>query len=298
MTPMHLTPDHTERDFRAMVDALRRGERDVMEITTTLRRRDGGELPVEILLQYAPALGDDAEVCTAVMRDVTERVRAQEQLLDAERQLALLDDRERIGRDLHDRVIQRLFSAGLGLQATAAAVPDERVRGRIERAIDEVDESIRDLRTVIFGLAQRRGGPSLKDSVLGLAVESTRALSFEPRVHFSGPIDSTVPPALAEHVISALREILANVAKHANASAVEVHLTVTDSVLLRVEDDGRGIPDQLPQQGEGLRNLAARAGSLDGRFQARRGGAGGTTIEWEVPLPSSVPGPDAPVASQ
>jgi PAS domain S-box-containing protein len=286
MTPMHLLPDYDDRSTRGIVRSLREGAERAVEITTWLRRADGDDVPIEMLLQFTPATRDDPAVCTAVVRDVTERVRAQQQLLEAERQLALLDDRERIGRDLHDRVIQRLFSAGLGLQSIAAAVDDEAIATRLERAIDEVDNSIRDLRTVIFGLSRRSrgGGASLKQAVLELATESARALSFEPRVRFDGPVDTMVPAAMSEHVMAALREILANVAKHAGATHVDVELAVGDMFVLRVRDDGIGLPDPLPRHGDGLRNLQQRAASLGGTFHAVPAEPTGTIVEWEVPL--------------
>jgi two-component system sensor histidine kinase DevS len=284
MSPTHLTPELDEQALRALLEPLRNGAKEAVEVTAAVRRRDGVELPVEMVVQYTPSMGDDPAVFVAVVRDVTEREHAQQQLLDTGRQLALLEDRERIGRDLHDRVIQRLFAAGLAMQAIATTTDDERLVERLERAVDDVDESIRDLRTVIFGLARRTARKSLRDEILGVVTESARTLSFEPNVRFSGAVDSTVPNSLWEHVLAALREILSNIAKHADATAVEVDVNVDESLLLRVRDNGVGLPAVQPAEGQGLRNLASRAASLGGTFQASRNEPSGTAVEWAVPL--------------
>jgi signal transduction histidine kinase len=284
MTPMHLMPELPERALRDLLAPLQHGETGAVDVTTVLRRRDGEELPVEILVQYAKPAHDDPAVFVAVVRDVTERVQAQQQLLDTGRQLALLEDRERIARDLHDRVIQRLFAAGLGLQAMTAATDDTALVARIEQAVDDVDESIHDLRTVIFGLARRATRKGLRDDILALAVESSRALSFEPRVRFAGAVDASVSPSLAEHVVTALREILANVAKHAHAQHVEVDVQVDQTLQILVRDDGVGLPGTPAAEGQGLRNLASRAASLGGTFEATRAEPNGTIVRWEVPL--------------
>jgi signal transduction histidine kinase len=279
-----LTPELEEPALRGLLEPLRNGAKDAVEVTAVVRRRDGLDVPVEMLVQFTPSLGDDPAVYVAVVRDVTEREHAQQQLLDTGRQLALLEDRERIGRDLHDRVIQRLFAAGLAMQAIATTTDDQQLVARLERAVYDVDESIRDLRTVIFGLARRTDRKGLRDEILTLVTESTRTLSFEPKVRFSGPVDSTVPKPLWEHVLAALREILSNVAKHAHATDVEIDVNVDDTLLLRVRDNGVGLPEVQSSEGQGLRNLASRAASLGGTFQASRNDPSGTTIEWAVPL--------------
>jgi PAS domain S-box-containing protein len=255
------------------------------------RRRDGSLVPVDIALSPVQAHGERFTI--AIIRDITERVQAQERLLDAGRQVALLEDRERIARDLHDRVIQRLFAAGLALQALATTTDDRELVARLERSVDDIDASIRDLRTVIFGLARRPSRQSLRDAIRALVVESSRALSFEPRVRFSGPVDSIVPQVLWEHVVTALREMLTNVAKHAHATEVDIDVDADsgiDGVLrVRVVDNGVGLPDEPPRSGEGLRNLEARARRFGGTFRAERGAAGGTVVEWTVPLAIAPP---------
>jgi PAS domain S-box-containing protein len=285
MTPLHLTPELDEQQLRDLLAPLVARDERAVEVTTVLRRRDGEDVPIEMVVQYDTSSGDDAALFVAVVRDVTERVHAQQQLVASGRQLALFEDRERIARDLHDRVIQRLFACGLSLQGIASALDDHAAVPRIEQTVDDIDESIRDLRTVIFGLTRRKSRSSVRDEVLGLAADAVRSLSFEPRVRFDGPIDATLSPVLGEHLLAVLREALANVAKHAKASHVDVDVIVGSAVLLlRVSDDGVGLPDTPTRQGEGLRNLASRAGTLGGAFRAARGAQGGTVVEWEVPL--------------
>jgi PAS domain S-box-containing protein len=289
MTPLHLTPELNEDRLRRALVPLTEGENRATELTTVLRRRDGADVPVEMVLQYIPATATDGAAFVAVVRDISERVHAQQQLLDSGRQLALFEDRERIARDLHDRVIQRLFACGLSLQGIASALDDERAVARLEQNVDDIDESIRDLRTVIFGLTRRKARSSLRDDVLTLTKESARALSFEPRVRFDGPIDTMVPSTVNDHLLAALRELLTNVAKHANASNVEVDLIVGPDLLLRVRDDGVGITG-TPGAGDGLRNLASRAELLGGAFHAgRRDDREGTIVEWRVPLEPPAP---------
>jgi PAS domain S-box-containing protein len=291
MTPLHLTPELDEQQLRDLLAPLVARDEGSVEVTTVLRRRDGDDVPIEVVVHYDTSSGDDAALFVAVVRDVTERVQAQQQLVDSGRQLALFEDRERIARDLHDRVIQRLFACGLSMQGIASALDDERVVARLEQTVDDIDESIRDLRTVIFGLTRRTSRAGFRDEVLALAADVARSLSFEPRVRFEGPIDAMMPSGLGEHVLAALREALTNVAKHARATHVDVDLIVGDAFLLRVTDDGVGIPEAPTSQGRGLRNLASRAESLGGAFRAQHRPHGGTVLEWEVPL-------DAPVLAR
>jgi signal transduction histidine kinase len=215
---------------------------------------------------------------------VTERAQSQELLFEHGRQIALLEDRERIARDLHDRVIQRLFASGLALQGIASSVADRQVVSRLERTVDEIDESIRDLRTVIFGLTRRTNRAGLRDAIVALVKEAGRALGFEPRARFHGPVDALVPEPVGEQLLAALREMLANVAKHAHASAVNIDVEAGDDLVLRVSDNGIGMPATPRHHGEGLPNLASRARALGGSFSIVADDGGGTTAEWRVPL--------------
>ena len=192
-------------------------------------------------------------------------------------ELALLHDRERIARDLHDTVIQRLFATGLGLQGLSRVVRDVTVADRIQAAVDDLDATIREIRSVIFELqADERGPSGCRIRVLALAAEMTPALGFEPRVRFDGPVDSIVGSDLAEHLLAALRELLSNVIRHARATAVEVRIRAGVEVILTVEDDGLGL-DNERRAGLGLANLTERARALGGSFSLEAGQGRGVT---------------------
>jgi signal transduction histidine kinase len=198
-------------------------------------------------------------------------------------ELALLHDRERIARDLHDTVIQRLFATGLGLQGLSRVVRDVTVADRIQAAVDDLDATIREIRSVIFELqADERGTSGCRVRVLALAAEMTPALGFEPRVRFDGPVDSIVGTDLAEHLLAALRELLSNVIRHARATAVEIRVRAGIEVILTVEDDGVGIGDERGT-GLGLANLTERARALGGSFTLDAGQARGVRAVWSVP---------------
>ncbi len=207
-----------------------------------------------------------------------ENTRLQEQVSA----LAVLEDRERIARDLHDTVIQRLFATGLGLQAVTHLTTMPEVGDRIQQAVDDLDTTIREIRGVIFALqAHERGQDSLRVLVLGLAAGMTTALGFEPRVHLDGPIDAAIDDALGADVLAVLRELLSNVAHHAGAGAVDIYLLVGSDVILRVEDDGSG-PGTVRAAGHGIDNLRVRAAAYGGTFALVRT-ARGSLAEWRVP---------------
>jgi signal transduction histidine kinase len=210
-----------------------------------------------------------------------ENARLQERV----RQLAVLEDRERIARDLHDTVVQRLFATGLGLQAVTYITADPEVAARIQQAVDELDSTIRDIRGVIFALhAHESGEQSLRVQVLSLATEMKAALGFEPRVHFDGPVDAAADVGLADDLLAVLRELLSNVAHHARATSADVHLLAGSEIILRVEDDGRG-PGPTRDGGDGLRNLEARARARGGTFALVAKKVSGSLAEWRVPRP-------------
>jgi signal transduction histidine kinase len=207
------------------------------------------------------------------------------------RELGLAADRERIARDLHDTVIQRLFATGLSLQAAIPLARDDRLRERVEQAIEDLDDIISQVRTTIFALEPPPGSEKgTRARVLEICADARRSLGFDPEVRFVGPIDGHVFGYVATELLSTLREALSNVARHARAGRVEVELTVTDAVTLSVTDDGVGVDihhdDPVRASGgHGLPNMAARAEALGGEFVASRRPGGGTYISWRVPLP-------------
>jgi signal transduction histidine kinase len=202
------------------------------------------------------------------------------------RMLSLLDDRERIGRDLHDRVVQRLFALGLGLQATKRLRDLELMREQVDRAIDDIDSTILEIRTTIFELGDNSIGGGLRRSVLALASELTPSLGCRPEVSFAGAVDNTVPLKVADHLLAVMRESLTNAAKHANPTRVIVTLSVGEDLVLEVIDDGVGMDFSAIQGIErlGLANLRTRAEKLHGTLTIQAADGGGTKVTWHVPL--------------
>ena len=202
--------------------------------------------------------------------------------------LALVEDRDRIARDLHDTVIQRLFATGLSLHGGAQLVrtDPQAAIDRIEAAVTELDLTVKHIRTAIFGLEQHRAGSEgLRDRILSLALESTGPLGFAPRVLLDGPLDSGLDEQIGAELLATLREALSNVARHAKATRVDVEVIVEGDVCLRVIDDGVGPPADGAQMGHGLRNMAARADKLGGQMHLVPGESSGTVLEWRAPKP-------------
>ncbi|WP_407698308.1 sensor histidine kinase [Streptomyces marianii] len=203
---------------------------------------------------------------------------------DAEH-LALLEDRDRIARDLHDLAIQRLFATGMTLQSAARLVEHAGAAERVQRAVGDLDETIKIIRSTIFGLRAREDEtePSLRARVARAVGEAGAALGFPPRLSMEGLLDTDVPPAVADHVMAALGEALSNAARHAQAARVEVSLQATaDEVVLTVTDDGKGIP--ADGRRSGLRNLAERASSMGGTLDIRTPAEGGSRLVWRAPF--------------
>ena len=203
-------------------------------------------------------------------------------------ELVLVDDRERIARDLHDTVIQRLFATGLSLQATSRLVDAdaESAKARINSAVDDLDLTVKHIRSAIFGLeASRATDDGLRYRVLSLTRDAASAIGFEPTVLFDGPVDTAVSDAIGNELVATLREALSNVARHARATTVEVALIVKDDVTLRVTDNGIGPPAPGAPVGNGLRNMATRAEQLGGRCALTPGQTVGSVLEWSVPRP-------------
>lgn len=203
---------------------------------------------------------------------------------DAE-QVAVLKDRDRIARDLHDLAIQRLFATGMTLQSAGRFIEHEEAAERVVRAVDDLDETIKIIRSTIFGLRAREGGAGtgLRARVVRVAGETAQALGFAPSVRMEGLLDTDVPVEVADHVVAVLSEALTNVARHARAGRADVALeTDGREVRLTVSDDGVGIPPDGRRSG--LNNMAERARQLGGALELGGPPEGGTVLVWHVPV--------------
>ena len=201
--------------------------------------------------------------------------------------LVLLEERDRIARDLHDLVIQRLFATGISLSGAARVADTPKpVVDRLDAAVDALDSTVKEIRATIFELHQPVGAAAggLRGRVLAESAAAAVVLGHAPATRFTGTVDASVDDALAADLLGALREALANVAKHAHAHRVEVLVAVEeDWLLLQVTDDGVGPPAELGRR-SGLLNLAERAARYAGSCTIAPGGTGGSVLSWKVPL--------------
>jgi signal transduction histidine kinase len=204
---------------------------------------------------------------------------------DAER-LSLYEDRERIARDLHDHVIQRLYAAGMALSGTVPMIGKPDVEARVRKTVDAMDATIKDIRAAIFALQTHVEDeqPNLREAIVGLIEETTSATGFAPSLRLGGKLNDRVSTEAGEAMLSALREALSNAARHAQATRIDVAVDVdADGCLtVRVTDDGVGIPEGGRRSG--LVNLRTRAEKLDGELTLAAGPSGtGTELIWRVP---------------
>jgi signal transduction histidine kinase len=231
-----------------------------------------------------PRFGEtDVALATTFASQAALAVEYAEARADRER-IAVLADRHRIARDLHDHVIQRLFATGLRLQQLASRSGPGPVSERIEMHAGELDDTIAEIRSTIFGLRQpiRPGPERLPRRLVELTAELAEILGFEPQLQLAPSLDA-VPEEIARDVLAAVREAITNVARHASASQAEVSVTVTDSdVVLEVRDDGVGIG--AAGRRSGLTNLAERATNHGGSCRVTAMSDGGTLVVWTVPL--------------
>ncbi|WP_369221155.1 GAF domain-containing protein [Streptomyces sp. R39] len=205
---------------------------------------------------------------------------------DAER-VALLRDHERIARDLHDLAIQRLFATGMTLQSTGRLITHPEATDRVQRAVDDLDETIKIIRSAIFGLRRHEGATAdgLRARVVDSVGEAAPELGFTPVLRIEGLLDTQVPREVADDILAVLAESLTGIARHARASRAQVVLT-TDGreVVLTVSDNGAGALDAA--DAGGLRTMAERAERRGGHLSASRRDDGGTELTWRVPLPA------------
>jgi signal transduction histidine kinase len=202
------------------------------------------------------------------------------------RELDVLSDRDRIARDLHDHVIQRLFAIGLQAQGTAARARNPEMRQRLSVLVDDLQQVIQEIRTTIFDL---HGGDStvtrLRQRLDDAISRPTTAAGITATLQVSGPL-SVIDPALADHAEAVVREAVSNAVRHSGAGTLTVEITVGDELVLVIQDDGCGIPDDITPSG--LTNLTCRAEQAGGHFDigpARAGIPAGTRLRWSAPLP-------------
>jgi signal transduction histidine kinase len=207
------------------------------------------------------------------------------ELADKQRTKGLLDllaDRDRIARDLHDHVIQRLFATGLSMQGTLRMITDPEARKRIQHAVGQLDQTVMEIRTSIFDLHTADDVASLRRTLLDVVSELTDGTDVSPSVRMSGAVDTLVSPEIAPHAEAALREGLSNALRHAHAKHIVVTVEAARDLIVDVLDDGVGVPETLARSG--LANIENRASAFGGTLTVIPGQDGGTRYTWKVPI--------------
>lgn len=198
-----------------------------------------------------------------------------------QRRLAVFEDRDRIGRDLHDLVIQRLFAVGLGLQGASRLSDQPEIAERLERAVDDLDATIKDIRQAIFGLGTIDMAGDVQSEVTNLVDRAASTLKFRPSLRFEGPVRTMINADVVPHLLAVLGEALSNASRHSDATAVEVVLSAGAEVSLFVRDNGRGISGEVTESG--LANIRHRAVRCGGTLSVDTEADRGTTLRWTVP---------------
>jgi PAS domain S-box-containing protein len=238
------------------------------------QREDGSLFPVEISL--SPVNLGDGVMTIAAVRDVTDRQKTMARL-------TLLHERERIGRDIHDMVIQRIFAAGMSIQSVVGLVDSPTVRDRLTEVTEGLDETIRQLRQAIFELGQFHERQTLSSQLATIVDERANHLGFLPELRIIGHLDD-LPDFVADQMIATFSESLSNVARHADATEAQVTIEFTDGqVSMIVEDNGVGIA-RRPKTKGGLSNMMWRAAELGGSCSIEANSPSGTRVVWEIPL--------------
>ncbi|MFI9650695.1 GAF domain-containing protein [Streptomyces sp. NPDC052040] len=259
-------------------------------VSVPIGTKDGGVRGVVLVAREAGApvfSGKETEKLQGFAAQAAIAMELAERRKDAE-QIAVLQDRDRIARDLHDLAIQRLFATGMTLQSAGRFIEHPEAAERVLRAVDDLDETIKIIRSTIFGLRARATAvdAGLRARVVDVVGEKTPLLGVTPSVRIEGLLDTNVPPEIADHLVAVLSEALTNIARHAHADRAQVALT-TDGreVALTVADNGVGIPPDVRHSG--LRNMAERAEQLGGHLDVSSPDGGGATLHWRVPLPGT-----------
>jgi len=201
-------------------------------------------------------------------------------------EVAVYEDRDRVARDLHDTVIQRIFSVTLSLQSMAGAAAAGGMGDRLTAAVSDLDATIRQVRSTIYELGSARLDQGVRHNVLSLVRDLNPVLGFEARVSFDGPVDSAIPDELIEHLLATVREAVTNIGRHAQATEASVVVRVRNGLCeLQVTDNGIGLQQtKTTGGGLGLVNLRRRAEKLHGHFLVENRSEGGTSLIWQVPI--------------
>lgn len=240
----------------------------------TISRAVGSSRFTSAELEMAADFATQASVAIELARGRADRER-----------LELVEDRNRIARDLHDHVIQRLFGSGMSLQAIASTAP-EPTRAAIADQVDAIDAAIAEIRTVVYALTSRAtASPALRHRVLDVVAEAASGLASAPRLTFGGPVDLLVDGPLADDVVAVVREGLSNVVRHAAARSATVSIVVDQRLVsVTIDDDGRGMA-HASRRSSGTANLRARAEQHGGELTLIGREAGGTRLSWTAILP-------------
>jgi signal transduction histidine kinase len=235
-------------------------------------RRDGTTPFDDQELQIASSFADQASL--ALQRTETRSARTE---------LVILSDPDRIARDLHDQVIQRLFAVGLAMHGTLRRATDGEVEARLNDHIDQLHEVIQDIRTTIFDLnTEPSDTPTLRSLLKKVITELTVDAPLHVSVRITGPLE-VLSEELAEHAEAVVREAVSNVVRHARAKEVTITISLDDDLVISVVDDGIGVPAKVARSG--LHNLKRRAAQSGGTCTVERQASGGTELVWSAPLP-------------
>ncbi|WP_413098601.1 GAF domain-containing protein [Streptomyces sp. Inha503] len=252
------------------------GTRDHVRGVLQVANVPGGPVFTDAVIDMVIGYGNQAALALEVA----------EHRQDADRML-VLNDRDRIARDLHDLVIQRLFAGALTLQSTLGRLADRpQVGARVQRVVDDLDDTIKVIRSTIYSLGEQERSRSegLRARLVAAMERAAEALGFPPALRMTGLLDTNVPAGHAEHMLAVAGEALSNAARHAHATAVDVSVEVTDTALrLKVADNGHGVDPAVTRR-SGLANLQQRAEELGGSFSLRPNEPNGTIVEWTAPL--------------
>ncbi len=231
----------------------------------------------------SPAFTDDELRLVSTFADQAALALERAETQVTRRELEILADRDRIARDLHDHVIQQIFAVGLALNGIHRRVEPPDLADRLNTQIDELDQVIRDIRTVIFDLHTEPGSqPHLRNELNSIIHELTSNSGLRTVVRMSGPLDR-VPTDLAQHAHAVIREGISNTVRHARARELTVTVSLDDHLTITITDDGAGIPETTARSG--LHNLTQRAHEAGGTCQLTRPDAGGTSLTWAAPMP-------------